>query len=322
MNRTWIAVTLLVFAAIVGAPFLVGGYHVFQLSMIVVYAVAVLGLNLLTGFSGQISLGHGAFFAVGAYVSIIAMTKFHVPYFLVPILGGAATYAFGYVFGRGVARLEGLYLALATFALAVSTPQVLKLETLDPWTGGSQGLVFAKPTSPIPALLDDDHWLYFFCVFYGVVLYVAAWNVIRGRTGRALVALRDHQIAAGAVGIDVASYKFRTFGFSAMYTGIAGSLGALVAGFISPESYTIFLSINILVGGVVGGITTIGGAIFGGAFIELAPDLASKISEDAPAALYGVILIGCMLAMPGGVAGLADAARRRIPVWRTKSKSA
>ena len=317
MSRTSLAITIVVLAVVFGAPFLVGGYHVFQLSMIVVYAIAVLGLNLLTGFSGQISLGHGAFYAIGAYVSIIAMTKFNVPYFIVPILGGAATYGFGYLFGRGVARLEGLYLALATFALAVSAPQVLKLETLDPWTGGSQGLVFSKPTSPLPAVFDDDHWLYFFCVVYGVVLYLAAWNVVRGRTGRALVALRDHQIAAGAVGIDVASYKFRTFGFSAMYTGIAGSLGALVAGFISPESYTIFLSINLLVGGVIGGITTIGGAIFGGAFIELAPDLANKISDDAPAAIFGVILIVCMLAMPDGVAGLARAARRVL--WRNKS---
>lgn len=319
MNRKTAGVMAIILAALIGAPFLVGGYHVFQLSMIVVYAIAILGLNLLTGFSGQISLGHGAFFAIGAYVSIIAMTKYHVPYFLVPVLGGVATYGFGYLFGRGVARLEGLYLALATFALAVSTPQVLKLETLDPWTGGSQGLVFPKPTSPIPNVFDDDHWIYFFCVVYGVILFLAAWNVLRGRTGRALVALRDHQIAAGSVGIDVASYKFRVFGFSAAYTGVAGALGALVAGFISPESYTIFLSINILVGGVIGGITTLGGAVFGGVFIELAPDLANKISEDAPAAVFGVILVGCMLAMPGGVAGLVAAARRVL--WQRRKSA-
>lgn len=296
-------------AVAVIAPFVLGGYHVFQLAQIVVYAIAILGLNLLTGFSGQISLGNGAFYAIGAYTSAILMTKAGLPYWVTPPLAGAVCFGIGNLFGRSAARLEGLYLALATFALATVMPQLLKLDALEPWTGGTQGLSLTKPVSPIGGLLDDDQWLYFFCLAIAIVLYVVAWNVVRGRTGRALLALRDHPIGAAAMGIDTASYKERSFGVSAMYTGIAGSLGALVAGFISPDSFMILLSIQILVGGVVGGINSILGTLFGAVFIELLPDLANQLSEAAPWALYGVLLIVCMMVMPGGLAGLVRSAR-------------
>jgi branched-chain amino acid transport system permease protein len=297
--------------ALVG-PFLLSGYHVFQLTQIVVYAIAVLGLNLLTGFSGQISLGNGAFYAVGGYVSVILMTKAGVPYWATPPVAGAVCFIVGYLFGRSATRLEGLYLALATFALATATPQILKLDALERWTGGTQGVVLTKPVSPLPAQVDNDQWLYFFCLGVAIVLYVVAWNVVRGRTGRALVALRDHPVAAAAMGIDTASYKSVTFGVSAMYTGIAGSLGALVAGFISPDSFTIVLSIQFLVGGVLGGIASIFGTLFGAAFIELVPDLAMKASDAAPQVLYGVLLIFCMMVMPGGLAGLVYSIRARL----------
>lgn len=297
---------LLAVAAV--APFLFSGYHVFQLTQIGVYAIALLGLNLLTGFSGQISLGNGAFYALGAYSSAILMNKAGLPYWVTPPLAGAICFAVGYLFGRPAARLEGLYLALATYALAIVTPQVLKLDALEGWTGGNQGVLVAKPVSPIPAL-SDDQWLYFFCLAVTIVMFVVAWNIVRGRSGRALVALRDHPIAAAAMGINTPSYKAATFGVSAMYTGIAGSLGALVAGFISPDSFTIFLSIQLLVGVVVGGIASIVGTLFGAAFIELVPDLANKLSPAAPAAIYGVLLILCMMVMPGGVAGLVRSAR-------------
>jgi len=290
-------------------PFLVSGYHVFQLTQIVVYAIAILGLNLLTGFSGQISLGNGAFYALGAYASAILMNKVGLPYWVTPPLAGAVCFGAGYVFGRPAARLEGLYLALATFGLAIVTPQVLKLDALEAWTGGNQGVLVTKPASPIPDQLSDDQWLYFFCLGVAIVVFLAAWNIVRGRTGRALVALRDHPIAAAAMGIDTASYKAVTFGVSAMYTGIAGSLGALLAAFVSPDSFTMFVSVQFLVGGVVGGIASIFGTLFGAVFIELVPDLANKLSEAAPWAIYGVLLIVCMMVMPGGVAGLVRSAR-------------
>jgi branched-chain amino acid transport system permease protein len=200
----WLAALL---ATTIAAPFVVSGYHVFQLTQIAVYAIAVLGLNLLTGFSGQISLGNGAFYALGAYTAVILMTQAGLPYWATPPLAGAACFAAGWVFGRAVTRLEGLYLALATYALAVATPQILKLDALESWTGGAQGIVLTKPTSPIPGVLNDDQWLYLFCLGVAILLFIVAWNVVRGRTGRALLALRDHPIAAGTMGIDVVARR-------------------------------------------------------------------------------------------------------------------
>jgi branched-chain amino acid transport system permease protein len=313
--------------AVIG-PFLLSNYHVFQLSQIVVYAVAVLGLNLLTGFTGQLSLGNGAFYAIGSYVSVILLTKLGVPYWITPVLAGVVCFGAGYLFGRSAARLEGLYLALATFALATAFPQILKLDAIERWTGGNQGIAITKPSSPLPGKLSDDQWLYFVCLAMAIVLLVVAWNLVRGRTGRALVALRDHPIAAATMGVDVASYKSVAFGVSAAYTGVAGALGALVAGFISPDSFTILLSIQILVGSVIGGTTSLYGALFGAAFIELVPDLTKKLSElaaafdlpalslkladSSPAVLYGVLLIVVMMVMPDGFAGLVRQVRARL----------
>ncbi|MEO7733080.1 MAG: branched-chain amino acid ABC transporter permease [Kofleriaceae bacterium] len=313
--------------AVVG-PFLLSNYHVFQLSQIVVYAIAVLGLNLLTGFTGQLSLGNGAFFAIGSYVSVILLTRFGVPYWITPMLAGVVCFGAGYLFGRSAARLEGLYLALATFALATAFPQILKLDRIEGWTGGNQGISISKPSSPLPGKLSDDQWLYFVCLAMAIALLVIAWNLVRGRTGRALVALRDHPIAAATMGVDVASYKSIAVGVSAAYTGVAGGLGALVAGFISPDSFTILLSIQILVGCVIGGTTSLYGALFGAAFIELVPDLTKKLSElaaafdlpalslkladSSPAVLYGVLLIVFMMVMPDGLAGLVRQVRARL----------
>jgi branched-chain amino acid transport system permease protein len=314
----WLA-ALIAFA--IAAPLMMSGYHVFQLTQITVYAIAVLGLNVLTGFSGQISLGNGAFYALGSYAAVILMTRAGFPYWVTPPIAGAVCFAIGFVFGRSVTRLEGLYLALATFALATATPQILKLDLFERWTGGAQGIVLTKPTSPVPGLVNDDQWLYFFCLGTAAVLFVVAWNVLRGRTGRALVALRDHPIAAGAMGIDVAAYKSAAFGMSAMYTGVAGALGAMVAGFIGPDSFQISLSIGLVVGGVVGGIASIFGTLFGAAFIELVPDVTKQVSEISPSLhwlanlqypMYGVLLIVTMLVMPGGIAGVVHSLEARL----------
>ncbi|HEY0480393.1 MAG TPA: branched-chain amino acid ABC transporter permease [Kofleriaceae bacterium] len=317
-RRLWLA-ALLVFAVVV--PLVSSGYHVFQLTQIVMYAIAILGLNLLTGYSGQISLGNGSFYALGAYTAAILMTNAKLPYWATPPIAGAVCFVAGLAFGRSVTRLEGLYLALATYALGVATPQILKLDVLERWTGGNQGVVLSKPTSPFPSLLNDDQWLYFFCLGAAVILFIVAWNIVRGRTGRALIALRNHPIAAGTMGIPVAAYKSATFGLSAMYTGVAGALGALIAGFVGPDSFQIILSIGFLVGGVVGGIASIFGVLFGAAFIELVPDLTKQVSEMSPSLrwlaelqypAYGVLLIATMLLMPGGMAGLVRSVELRI----------
>lgn len=322
--RPWLAVALA--AALIG-PFVLSGYHIFQLTQIVIYAIAVLGLNLLTGFSGQISLGNGAFYAIGAYTSVLVMAKLGVPYWLTPPIAGAVCFGAGYVFGRSSTRLEGLYLALATFALGAVFPTFIRLDKLERWTGGSMGVTLTKPSTPLAGTLDDDQWLYFVCLAFAAAMFALAWNLVRGRTGRAFIALRDHPIAAAAMGIDVARYKSLAFGISAMYTGVAGALGALAAGFISPDSFTVLVSIQLLVGGVIGGIVSLFGAVFGAAFIELVPDLAKKLSDgaaamdmprlaeklaDAPAVLYGVLLIVIMIVMPGGFAGLVHALRHRL----------
>jgi len=307
-------------AVAAAAPFVLSDYHIFQATQIAVYAIAVLGFNLLTGFSGQISLGNGAFYALGAYISVVLLTHANLPYWATPPIAGGVCFVVGFLFGRSATRLEGLYLALATFGLAITTPQLLKLDALERWTGGNQGVVLNKPGSPIPGL-SDDQWLYFFCLAVAIVLFAAAWNVMRGRTGRALIALRDHPIAAGTMGVHVPSYKARVFGVSAMYTGIAGALGALVAGFIAPDSFQILLSIQFLVGGVVGGVASIFGSVFGAVFIELVPDLAKHGSElwpslrwlaDVQWPAYGVLLIVTMMVIPGGVAGLVSSIRGRL----------
>jgi len=300
-------------------PFVASSFHIFQTTKIVVLAIALLGLNLLTGFNGQISLGHGAFYAIGAYTAAILLERGSIPYWATIPLAGAVCFGVGFLFGLPALRLEGPYLALATFALAVTTPQLLKVTALEKWTGGVQGILVDKPASPVGGILDADQWLYFLSLVIALALYLAAWNLLRGRTGRALVAIRDHPIAAATMGIDTALYKSLTFGVSALYTGVAGALGALLAGFVSPDSFTFLVSIDFLVGVVVGGIASIGGMLFGAAFVALLPNLADQISQAAPSAIYGAVLIGFMILMPTGVAGFARAAARRLSARRRKT---
>ncbi len=318
-NRAASIGALAAFAALLCIlPLVMSSYHVFQLTMVVVYAIVLLGLNILTGFNGQISLGHGAFFAIGAYTAAILLDKTGIPYWATVPIAGAVCLVAGFLFGLPALRLEGLYLALATFALAVATPQLLKYRRLEEWTGGVQGITFAKPDPPPYLPLDSDQWLYFLCLIVAVPCFVIGWNLLRARTGRAIVAIRDHSMAAGAMGIDTAFYKSATFGVSAMMTGIGGALGAIVTQFVAPDSFPIFLSLFFVVGMVVGGIASISGAIFGAIFIEFVPNIANAISDAAPSAIYGVFLIGCMYIMPNGVAGLLRLAgtywrRQRAP---------
>jgi len=313
---TLLALALLA-AVACALPFFATSFQIYQLTQIVVYSMALVGLNLLTGFNGQISLGHGAFYAVGAYVTAVLLDKGGIPYWAAVPIAGAVCFGVGFLFGLPALRLEGPYLALATFALAVCTPQILKHDKLEKWTGGVQGLVVNKPDSPIPDALDADQWLYFVCLAVAVALYAAAWNMLRGRTGRAMMAIRDHPIAAVAMGIDTAMYKSLSFGVSALYTGLAGALAALLVGFVSPDTFSILLSINLLVGVVIGGIASISGMIFGAAFITLVPNLADDISDAAPWAIYGALLILFMIVMPTGVAGVIRAAARRLSRDRT-----
>ena len=226
-----VAAALLVACSI---PLWVTSYHVFQLTLVVINAIALLGLNLLTGYSGQISLGHGAFYGIGAYTTAILIHQWHFPYWLTLPFAGGVCLVLGFLFGLPAVRLEGLHLALATFALGVVLPQLLKYKGIEGLTGGVQGITLEKPRAPFGLPLSDDQWLYFFSLATAMVLFAAARNLVHGHTGRVIMAIRDRPIAAASAGIDTAMYKSVTFGISAMYTGVAGALSALAVQFVGP----------------------------------------------------------------------------------------
>ncbi len=282
-------------------PFALSGFRLFQFTQVYIYAIAILGLNILTGYNGQISLGHSAFYAIGAYTTAIMIDKWNITYGWTIPAAGILCLVVGFLFGRPALRLEGLYLALATFALALAAPQILKY--FEHWTGGSQGIVLSKPKAPFRLPLSEDQWLYFLTLGVLIVLFVLAANLLRSRTGRAIVAIRDNHIAAEAMGINSALYKSVVFGVSAAYTGVAGALSGITIAFVAPDSFNVFLSITLLTGVVIGGLATISGAIFGALFIQFVPNWAQDISKAAPGAIFGIFLIAFMYVMPHGIAG-------------------
>jgi branched-chain amino acid transport system permease protein len=292
---------LVVVAAI---PFVLKNFFIFQITLAVIYAIAILGLNLLTGFNGQFSLGHSAFYAIGAYTAAIMMENFGISYVWTLPAAAVICFVFGFLFGLPALRLEGIYLALATFALAVAIPQVLKSSVLEHWTGGVQGIVIIKPDAPFGLPLSSDQWLYLFTVLIALLMYLCAANLVNSRTGRALIAIRDHPIAASAMGINVALYKSLTFGVSALYTGVAGALGAIAIAYVAPDSFTFVLAVALFVGLVVGGVGSIGGTIAGGFFVLFVPNIAEHFSKGLAGAVYGLILLLVIYLMPTGAAGL------------------
>ena len=308
MSRKNILVLVILLAVACALPFVLSNYRTFQAALVLVYAIALLGLNILTGYNGQISLGHGAFYAIGAYVAAILMDQAGFPYWATVPVAGAVCLLAGFLFGLPALRLEGLYLALATFALGVSMPQLLKYHHFEKWTGGVQGIVIAKPDAPaffsqMGLPLNQDQWLYFFILAVALVMFALAYNLLRGRVGRALVAIRDQHTAAEVMGINASLYKSLAFGVSAMYTGVAGALGAIAVQFVAPDSFNVFLSITFLVGVVVGGLASLSGALYGALFIQFVPNLADEISKAAPWAIFGIFLIAFVYVMPTGVAG-------------------
>jgi branched-chain amino acid transport system permease protein len=282
-------------------PFMMSNFRLFQFTQVYIYAIAILGLNMLTGYNGQFSLGHGAFYAIGAYISAIMMDRWNISYGWTIPVAGVLCLIVGFLFGLPALRLEGLYLALATFSLALAVPQILKY--FEHWTGGSQGIVLSKPNAPFGLRLNPDQWLYFVTLATLVLLFWLGANLLRGRVGRAIVAIRDNHIAAEAMGINTAVYKSLVFGVSAAYTGVAGALSASVIAYVAPDSFNVFLSVTLLIGSVIGGLASISGAVFGALFIQFVPNWAQDISKAAPWAIFGVFLIGFMYLMPFGIAG-------------------
>ncbi len=310
-TRRVAAIASLLLVAI-ALPFVVSDYRTFQLTLMIAYAIALLGLNILTGYNGQISLGHGAFFAIGSYVAAIMMDRWNLPYWSTLPAAGLVCFFAGFLFGLPALRLEGLYLALATFALAVATPQILKYKGIEEWTGGVQGITIIKPHAPWPLPLSPDKWLYFFALAVAIVMFAVGARLVRGRLGRALIAIRDNPTAASTMGVNTALYKTLTFGVSALFTGVGGALSAIAVQFVAPDSFGFLLSISFLVGIVIGGFATISGAIYGAFFIEFIPNVADSISKSAPWAVYGAFLVASVYFMPSGIAGALRDARNRF----------
>ena len=308
-TRLWIAAAVVVAFLV---PFFVRDFLTFQLTQVMVYALAILGLNLLTGFNGQFSLGHSAFYGIGAYTTAIMMSRWDIPYFWTLPVAGAVCFAVGFLFGLPALRLQGLYLALATFALAIAMPQILKFQPLEAFTGGVQGLVIDKPDPPFGLPIDADQWLYYFTLAVLLVMFAGAANLVKSRTGRAIMAIRDNPIAAAAMGINTALYKTLTFGVSALYTGVAGALGAIVVQFVAPDSFSFLLSVSFLVGLVIGGIGSIPGCLVAGLFVLFVPNIAERVSTGLAGAVYGIILLIVIFVMPTGTAGFARLVLARL----------
>ena len=307
---------------------LISNYTFLQMNLAMMFAIAVLGLNLLTGFNGQISLGHGAFLCIGGYVTAVLMARFGWPYWAT--LPAAALFCFvaGYLFGLPALRLEGHYLALATFALAIAAPQILKYKHIEQLTGGVQGINLRRVRAPFDLPVTPDQWMFWVVLAVAILMFWIARNLIDSRTGRALIAIRDQPMAANTMGINLAHYKAVIFGISALYTGVAGALYALISEGVAPDSFRLELSITLMVGMVVGGIASLSGAVIGGVFVQVIEKYSDAVARKIGASLhlpidiepwtiYGIVLIALVYLMPGGIAGglaqLRAWVKRRMP---------
>jgi len=316
MSRTTLR-ALLLFAALAvttfALPVFLNDFRAQQFAYVGIYLVALTGLNLLTGYTGQISLGHGAFMAIGGYTTAILMIDHGVKDIATIPLAIVVTGVAGVLVGIPAARLSGLYLALATFAIAVATPAVIK--KFEGFTGGGSGVnLFGTPEltaslTPVRVAgfeLNFNNWLYYLSWTVALAGYVIAWLILRGRTGRAFRAVRDSETAAVSSGISLTRTKVLAFAISAAYAGAAGALFAIATTFVNPDTFPVALSIFLLVGVVVSGLGSLTGLIAGAVFIQFMPLWAQSVSKSAgaPAVVYGLILILLILAMPGGAAGL------------------
>ena len=280
-------------------PFGLSGYHQALAAQVGTFFVAILGLNILTGYTGQISIGHGAFMAIGGYTTAVLSRDHHMNLILTMLVAFAVCFVCGLLVGLPALRLSGVYLALATFALAVSVPQIpLKFST---YLGGSGGVQSAKTVSHL--------WLYGTSWATAAVLFVVAWLILRGRTGRAFRAIRDSEVAATSSGVALPVYKTLAFGISAAFAGVGGSLFVMgTNGFAQPSEFGILLSLQILIGAAVAGLGSLWGVLAGAAFVGLLPEISSSIpvigSTHGQDVVFGVIVIAVMLLLPTGLAGL------------------
>ena len=305
---------LLLLALVSTIPAFVSDFQLFKLTNILIYAIALLGVNIVTGYNGQISLGHGAFYTLGAYTAAILIASFEVPHWIALPIAGIVCLVAGVLFALPVVRLETVHLALVTFALAAVTPQLANYKAIARWTGGSQGLGLDRPEVPFGLPLSFDQWVFLLSLFVLVLSFVTASNLLGGRIGRAVIAIRDHPLGAQAMGINTTFYKTLTFGISTMYTGIAGALSGMALLYAAPAS--IFVSLGFLIGSAVGGIASLSGAIYGAMFLQvillIAGAVAQSVRTPAVLAIYGIVVIAFLHLLPTGLAGFIAGASARI----------
>ena len=294
-------------AAAIYAPFYFTPVDNKVMSQVLYLAVAAMGLNLLTGFNGQVSIGHGAFFGVGAFTTGILMVDYGWTFESTLVVAALLTGVFGCLVGFPALRVRGLYLALVTLGLAVLFPQVASK-----YVKGSGGIALMQPKrrefSSLLTFLDDDQWKYFVCLTTVVVLFFAAWNLTRSRPGRAMVACREQELAAMTVGINLSSTKLWTFALSAAYAGVAGSLSVMVDGSANATNPALYfrLSIEFLVALVIGGTATILGPLVGALIVVLLRRNTEGLidgKEVLSPAIFGAALILLVYVLPDGVVG-------------------
>jgi branched-chain amino acid transport system permease protein len=295
-------------AAAASLPLVASDFQLFRLTNVLILAIALLGVNILFGYNGQISLGHGAFYAIGAYAAAVLGTHFGVPHWAAVPAAGVICLLAGLAFGWPTLRLGPMHFAMATFALGAVLPSVAKHKSIEHWTGGTQGMSLDQPGVPFGLPLSFDQWIYLFTLAVLVISFGLAANLLRGRIGRAFRAIRDDPIAAEAMGIHGAVYKTAALGVSALFTGIAGALAAISLQYVAPTLYGPFLSFGFLVGAAVGGIATLSGAIYGALFLQLIFAVvgftASTVQTGQVFLIYGIVLILVIHLLPGGLASL------------------
>ena len=314
-----ISVRLLVVAAALAAyalaPRLVSDFHSRDLAQAGVFFIAIVGLNLVTGYTGQISLGHGALMAIGGYTTAaLAVHEHWRDVWTIPLAGLAAGVV-GFLIGLPALRLSGLYLALATFAFAVAMPSLLR--KFAGLTGGGQGLRLLEDaplqitglSGTVTILghsMTQNHFLYYLTWAIGLLAFAGAWLIVRGPLGRTFRAVRDSEVAAASAGINLAAAKTLAFALSGVFAGVAGSLLAIQNEIVNPLSFTFLLSILILVGAVVGGLGSLPGMVLGAFFVQYLPDLSTRVSsaQGVPDFVFGAAIILVMLLLPSGAGGL------------------
>jgi len=290
---------LAVAGVLIALPFILSEYVVFLAAQVGIFFIAVLGLNILTGYTGQISIGHGAFMAIGGYTTAVMSRDHHTNLVVTMLMAFTICFVLGVIVGLPALRLSGVYLALVTFALAVSIPQLpLQYST---FLGGSGGVQSSRTVSNL--------WIYAAAWATSAILFVLAWLILRGRTGRAFRAVRDSEIAAVASGVELPVYKTLAFGISAAYAGVAGSLFVLATnGFAQPSEFDVFLSLQLLIGAAIAGLGSLWGILAGAAFVGLLPQVSSSVpvigAEHGRDVVFGAAVVLVMLLLPDGFAGL------------------